>query len=102
MILVRTVLQGKFGSGGTLAASFSKTAGAMMTESGAKGRWRVLTDLSGQFDNLVLEVEVESLAEWEKLRVKQFEVAAFRDSMTTIRELVVSGRNELWTIEAEG
>jgi hypothetical protein len=45
MIVVRTVLQGKFGTGGRLAA--------------------------------------------------------FRDSMASMQELVVSGRNELWTVEAE-
>jgi hypothetical protein len=102
MIVVRTVLQGNFGTGGRLAATFSKTASAMMAESGTPRRWRVLTDLSGQFDTVVQEVEVESLAEWETMRVKLFELAAFRDSMASMQELVVLGRNELWTVEAEG
>ena len=58
--------------------------------------------MSGQFDTVVQEVEVESLAEWETMRVKLFELAAFRDSMASMQELVVLGRNELWTVEAEG
>lgn len=62
----------------------------------------MLTDLSGPFDTIVWEVEAESLAEWETMRVRLFELAAFRDSMARMQELVVSGRNELWTVEAEG
>lgn len=102
MIVVRTVLQAKFGMGGQLAASFSETSSAMMAEAGTKRRWRVLTDLSGQFDTVVQEIEVESLAEWESLRVKLFELEAFRASMAVMQEMVVSGRNELWTLEAHG
>jgi hypothetical protein len=74
----------------------------MMKESGTPRRWRVLTDLSGSFDTVVQEVEVESLAEWEKFRIKLFELTAFRDSMAVVSELVVSGHNELWTVEAQG
>ncbi len=102
MIVVRTVLQAKFGSGGQLAASFGETAKAMMAETGTSRRWRILTDLSGSFDTVVQEVEVESLAEWEAMRARLFELAAFRDSMARMQQLVVSGRNELWTLEAEG
>ena len=36
------------------------------------------------------------------MRVKLFELGAFQESMATMQELVASGRNELWTIEAEG
>jgi hypothetical protein len=78
----------------------------MMAEAGAPRRWRVLTDLSGPFDTVVQEVGAESLAEWEKMRTRLFELAAiresFRESMARMQELVESGRNELWTIEAEG
>jgi hypothetical protein len=102
MIVVRTVLQAKFGTGGQLAASFSQASKAMMLEAGTARRWRVLTDLTGPFDTVVQEVEVESLAEWETMRTRLFELSAFRDSMAVMQELVVSGRNELWTIEAAG
>jgi hypothetical protein len=102
MIVVRTVLQAKFGTGGRLAASLSQASSAMMAEPGTARRWRVLTDLSGEFDTVVQEVEAESLAEWETRRVRLFELAAFRDSMAQMQEFIVSGRNELWTIEGEG
>ena len=102
MIVVRTVLQAKFGTGGKLAASFKETTSAMMAEMGTKRRWRVLTDLSGSFDTIVQEVEAESIAEWETMRARLFQLKAFRDSMAVVQEMVVSGRNELWTVEAEG
>ncbi len=101
MIVVRTVLQGKFGTGGKIAATLSEVSKAMMAGMGTPRRWRVLTDLSGPYDTVVQEVEAESLAEWETMRVKLFELGAFRESMATMQELVASGRNELWTIEAE-
>ena len=102
MIVVRTVLKARFGTGGELAASFSKTSSSMMAEMGTKRRWRVLTDLSGPFDTVIQEIEAESLAEWETMRARLFELKAFRDSMATMQEFVVSGHNELWTVEAEG
>jgi hypothetical protein len=102
MIVVRTVLQAKFGSGGKLAESFVKTSKSMMAEMGVKRRWRVLTDLSGPYDTVIQEVEAESLAEWETMRAKMFELTAFRESFAVIQPIIVSGRNELWTVEAEG
>jgi hypothetical protein len=102
MILVRMVFQAKFGTGGKLAATLSEASGPLGAELGTLRRWRVLTDLSGSFDTVVQEVEVESLAEWEKFRIKLFELTAFRDSMAVVSELVVSGHNELWTVEAQG
>ena len=68
---------------------------------GGERRWRLLTDLSGAFDTVVQELEVESLAEWEEMRTRLFGMAAFRESMAVTQAMIVSGRNELWTIEAQ-
>jgi hypothetical protein len=106
MIVVRTVLQAKFGKGGELAAQMAagnaRLADEMSRHLGAQRRWRVLTDLSGGFDTVVLEVEAESLAEWERARAALFQLPAFQESMAQTQELIVGGRNELWTVEAEG
>jgi len=102
MILVRTVMQAKFGRGGELAALFAETNRQLMEEVGVQGRWRVLTDLSGTFDTVVLEGEAENLAEWERVRTAMFQAPSFRESMARSQELIESGRNELYTIEAEG
>jgi hypothetical protein len=102
MIIVRTVLQASFGKGGELAAQFVASAPRFRAELGVESRWRVLTDLSGSFDTVVQEVEAENLAQWEQERSKLFQAPAFRESFGRIQGLVVSGRNELWTIEGEG
>ena len=101
MILVRTVFQASFGRGGELAATLKSGADRIAAEMGTERRWRLLTDLSGSFDTVVQEVEAESIAEWEAMRARLFETAAFRESMAATQGMIVSGRNELWTIEAE-
>ncbi len=50
----------------------------------------------------MLEIEVESLAEWEQTRPRLFQSQAFRESMQRTQGLIVNGRNEVYTIEAEG
>jgi hypothetical protein len=106
MILARTVFQGKFGTGGKLAAAMSEGneefAATMEKLVGARRKWRVLTDLSGPFDTVVFEVEAESLAEWERVRTAMFQMEDFGESMAQTADMIIGGRNEYWTIEAEG
>ena len=106
MIIVRTVFQGSYGKGGELAAAQTAAAKQFIAELGGDHRWKVMSDLSGPFDTVVMEVEVASLAEWEGLRSRLFASAAFREAMATTlvasRALTVSGRTEYWTIEAKG
>jgi hypothetical protein len=102
MIVVRTVFHAQFGKGGELAAEFKSVNAQMSAEMGSAGHWRVLTDLSGPFDTAVLEIEVASLAEWEQSRAKLFQSQAFRESFGRIAAMAVDGRNEYWTLEAQG
>ena len=102
MILVRTVMQAHFGRGGELAAHFAENNRRLAEEMGGSRHWRSLTDLSGSFDTVIFEVEAENLAEWEQMRAALFQTEGFREMMGRTQELVVSGRNELYTIEAEG
>ncbi len=106
MIIVRTVMQGHFGKGGDLAAHMAQTnrqiAEAMAAHMGGPRRWRVMSDLIGGFDRVVFEVELENLAEWEQSRSVLFGLPAFQESMARGAELIASGQNELWKIEAEG
>jgi hypothetical protein len=101
MIVVRTVFQAGFGKAGELAASLKDNADRIASEMGTERRWRLLTDLSGTFDTVVQEVEAESLAEWEQMRARLFQTAAFRESFSAMQALIVSGHNELWTLEAQ-
>jgi hypothetical protein len=106
MIVVRTVFQAKFGKGGELAARMAagnpEFAAEVSRLLGGPRRWRVLTDLSGAFDTVVFEAEAESLAEWERVRAAMFATPEFQRSMAETQDLIVGGRNEFWTIEAEG
>jgi hypothetical protein len=106
MIIVRTVFQGSYGKGGELAALQTATARKFITELGGGHPWKVMSDLSGPFDTIVMEVEVASLAEWEGMRSRMFESATFREAMATTmgaaRAMTVSGRTEYWTVEGQG
>ena len=102
MIVVRTVLHAKFGTAGEVAATFRDLQPRLVKELGQSNHWRLLTDLSGTFDTVVLEVEAASLAEWEEMRPRLFSVPAFRESFGRIAEHTVTGSNEFWTLEAQG
>lgn len=102
MILVRTVLQGKFGTGGQLAAAMKEGNAKIGRDIGLTNRWRVLTDLSGGFDRVVLEIQVESMAEWERQRVALFSHPAFGELMGRTAGMIDGGYNEFYTIEGEG
>lgn len=102
MIIVRTVFQADYGKGGELAAEFKRLAAQMSAEMGGNRRWRILTDLSGPFDTVVQELELESLAEWEQMRSRLFASASLRDAIATGRAMTDSGRTEYWTVEGQG
>jgi hypothetical protein len=106
MIIVRTVFQGSYGKGGELAAAETAVAKQFIAEMGGDHRWKVMSDLSGPFDTVVMEVEMASLAEWEGLRSRLFASATFREAMASslgvARALTVSGRTEYWTVEGQG
>ncbi len=103
MIVVRSVMQAKFGSGGILAAAATEGMQAFTRAYGKESpRWRVLTDLSGPFDTVTLEAEVDSLTDWETMRSRMFAMPEFEESMAAMYDLVVSGRQEYLNIEASG
>jgi hypothetical protein len=106
MIIVRTVFQGAYGKGGELAAAQTAAAKQVVAEMGGDHRWKVMSDLSGPFDTVVMEVEVSSLAEWESMRTSLFASVAFREglasTMAAARAMTVSGRTEYWTVEGQG
>jgi hypothetical protein len=72
----------------------------MQRIAGPDVRSRILTDLSGPFDTVVQEIEVESLATWEELRAKIFASSEFQQSMEAAEIPFKSGRTEFYTLEA--
>jgi hypothetical protein len=101
MILVRLVCQAKFGQASEVVAGFKQSGEIVRTVVGPQVRTRLLTDLSGPFDTVIQEIEVESLAEWERLRVVIFSNPEVQEAEAGLDHLIESGRTEYYTIEAE-
>jgi hypothetical protein len=99
MVLVRFVFQAKWGSAGKAVEDFKKNAELMQSILGPEVHGRVLTDLSGPFDTVVQELEVESLAEWERLRTQIFANPEFQQAQASGENPYISGRTEFYTIE---
>jgi len=94
MIVVRNCFVAKPGMASKLAAQMKEAAGAM--SGGAK--YRVLTDLTGDFNRVVLEYEGENVGEFEA-RMKQYASdTAFRDKMKGYTDLYVTGSREILQI----
>jgi hypothetical protein len=101
MIQVRQVFQAQFGHGGQLAAALAEGSRTLAAALGS-GHWRVLTDLSGPFDTVVLEIEAANLADWERIRAELFASPELAEAMASTAALIASGRGELYTLEAQG
>jgi hypothetical protein len=99
MILVRIVCQAKFGKSGYVVAGFKQSAEIVRTLTSPNVRSRLLTDLSGAFDTVVQELELESLAEWERLRALIFSSPEVQAASAALPDVIVSGQTEYYTIE---
>ncbi len=98
MIVERVVFQAKYGKGDELVALFkqmSKDASA----SGPGRHFRVLTDRSGTFFTVVVEMEWENLAEWEKGMAQMFSDRRAQETMDRSIPLIESGRREFYNVE---
>jgi hypothetical protein len=100
VILVRLVFQAKFGKATDVVAGFKQTGEIARQVIEQTTRGRILTDLSGPSNTVVQEIEVESLAEWERLRATLFANPQFQDQQASMPDIIESGRTEFYTIEA--
>ena len=99
MILHRTVFQAKFGKADNVVAHFKEAMSSVPQEQLAMLQSRILTDISGSFDTVVIETVHESLASYEQFRTMLMERNASSDPQGGVLDLVESGRNEYYTIE---
>ena len=102
MVLYRTVFQAKFGKAGELVAALKQSFESefMTEELMAALQPRILTDISGTFDTVILETTHESLAAVEQFRIAVFAQTDANEEPSPMEALIVSGRNEYYTIEA--
>lgn len=93
MIVVRNCFVAKPGSASKLAAQLKEAAAAANIP-----KHRVLTDLTGDFNRVVLEYEAANIVEFEA-RMKQYTTdPAFREKMKGYTELWISGYREILQI----
>ncbi|MBZ5659818.1 MAG: hypothetical protein LAO08_05365 [Acidobacteriia bacterium] len=93
MLVVRNCFTAKPGSASKLAAQIKEAAAAAKIS-----RHRVLTDLTGEFNRVILEFEVENVAGFEAQLKDYGTNAAFRDKMKGYTDLYVTGTREILQI----
>ncbi len=90
MLVVRNCFVAKPGNASKLAAQLKEAASAAQIPD-----HRVLTDLTGDFNRVILEFEVENVAGFEA-RLKDYGTnPAFREKMKGYTDLWVTGSREI-------
>ena len=93
MLVVRNCFTAKPGSASKLAAQIKEAAAG-----GKFPRYRVLTDLTGEFNRVILEFEVENVAAFEAQLKDYGSNAAFREKMKGYTDLYLTGTREILQI----
>ena len=93
MIVVRNSFIAKPGQAGKLAAQLKDMAAA-----GNLRNVRVLTDVTGDFNHVVMEHEVESASQFEELMAKYSSDPQAREKAKGYTDLWISGRRELFRV----
>ena len=93
MIVVRNSFIAKPGQAGKLAAHLKE-----MAKAGNLRNPRVLTDLIGDFNNVVMEHEVESASEFEEMFKRYSSDPEVREKAKGYTELWNTGRRELFRV----
>jgi len=101
MIVVRMVFQAQFGKAHEVVDRMKQEQKRFREIVGDVAHVRILTDLSGPFDTVVQEIQVESLAEWERVRTKMFSDPRFQEMQASMPAVYVGGRAEFYTVEME-
>ena len=89
MIIVRNCFVAKPGQASKLAAHLKEAAAAAIP------KHRVLTDLTGDFNRVVLEYEAENIAEFEARMKQVMTDKVFREKMKGYTDLYVTGSREI-------
>lgn len=101
MIVVRMVFSVKMDSSAQeVVNGFKKNVEMFKTKTGSSIKMRILTDLSGSFNTVVQEMELESLAVWEQFRTELFSNPDFQEQRDNEPTPIESGSAEFYTLEA--
>jgi len=93
MLVVRNCFVAKPGNASKLAAQLKEAAA-----SGKFSRHRILTDLTGEFNRVILEFEVQNITEFEAQWKDYSTNEAFRAKMKGYTDLYISGSREIMQV----
>ena len=93
MLIVREVFVAKPGCASKLATLFKETA-----KTGMVGDYWVMTDVTGDFNRVVLETKVENLAEFEKRMQEYMSNKAMHEKMKGYTDLYQTGSREIFRL----
>jgi hypothetical protein len=93
MLVVRNCFVCKPGNASKLAAQLKDAAATADIP-----RYRVLTDVTGEFNRVILEYEVENVAQFEARMKDYMTNTAFREKMKGYTDLWISGTREILQI----
>jgi hypothetical protein len=93
MLVVRNCFIAKPGNASKLAAQIKDAVAT-----GKFPRYRILTDLTGEFNRVILEFEVENISEFEAQWKDYNTNEAFRAKMKGYTDLWISGTREIMQI----
>ncbi len=93
MIVVRNCFVAKPGNASKLAAMLKEAAATAQIP-----RHRVLTDLTGDFNRVVLEYEAENVTEFEARMKDYYTNEKFREKMKGYTDLWITGNREILQI----
>jgi hypothetical protein len=93
MIVIRNCFTAKPGHASKLAAQLKDAAAIVKMP-----KYRVLTDLTGEFNRVVLEFEVENISAFESMQKEYYTNQAFREKMAGYTDLWATGSREILQI----
>ncbi len=93
MMVVRNIFVAKPGQASKLAAQFKTTA-----EAAKMPRYRVLTDVTGEFNRVILEYEVDSISGFEKQMAEYATSEVFKNGLKGYTDLYQTGTREILQI----
>ena len=98
MLIIREVFTAKPGQASKLAKLFKRTMGQMPSS-------RVMTDLVGPYNTVVMEMQVKNLADWEKMmaeyqsgKMNQEIDPKDAEEMKHYTEMYTAGRREIFQV----
>ncbi|HWB87330.1 MAG TPA: hypothetical protein VG675_24520 [Bryobacteraceae bacterium] len=93
MVIVRNSFIAKPGQAGKLAAQLKE-----MAKAGNLRNVRVMTDLTGDFNHVVMEHEVEAASEFEEMMARYSSDPQAREKAKGYTDLWTTGRRELFRV----